>query len=198
MSEHYYTQNPTSLSNEREFKLSFMDAEYRFIYDNGVFSKGELDEGTALMLEAIDEVHGEVLDLGCGWGAVGTILGKRFEDARITMSDINERALDLSRKNLAMNGVKNARVVFSDGFDNIESTFDFIITNPPIRAGKQVIYSMFDEAIKRLNTNGKLILVIRKQQGALSALKHLEYANARIISKHKGFMVICAGGNENE
>lgn len=84
------------------------------------------------------------LDLGCGWGAVGVLLGKKYPDVSLLMADVNERAVALAAKNLARNGVKNARAVESDVYENVDGTFDFIVTNPPIRAGKAVIYSMFD------------------------------------------------------
>ncbi len=192
MSEHYYTHNPVSPSDERRFTLNFAGQEYSFLYDNGVFSKGRLDEGTAILLGALGEVYGDVLDLGCGWGPVGTILGKRHPDANILMTDVNERALELSRKNLILNGVNNARVLCSDGFENISGLFDFIVTNPPIRAGKQTIYAMFDGALEHLKSGGTLTVVIRKQQGAESALKFLAKANAEVIERQKGYWVIQA------
>jgi len=198
MNDQYYTSVPSSASNEREFALEFMGETCRFITDNGVFSKGELDEGTRIMLEALPEIRGRVLDLGCGWGPVGVILGKKYPDAEIVMADVNTRALELSEKNLRLNGVKNARTVQSDVYSGVEGAFDFIITNPPIRAGKQVIYSMFDGAKPRLTPGGSLIIVIRKQQGAPSAHRHLEevYGEAEIIAKEKSYWVIRTGNME--
>ena len=116
------------------------------------------------------------------------------------MADVNERAVALAAKNLARNGVKNARAVESDVYENVDGTFDFIVTNPPIRAGKAVIYSMFDGARDRLSPGGRLYVVIRKQQGAPSALRHMQelYASARVIAREKGFWVIeCEGKKED-
>ena len=198
MNEFYYTENPTSESNERSFTMEFLGETCRFTYDNGVFSKGELDEGTAYLLSALPPLGGRILDLGCGWGPVGVILGRKYPEAEIVMSDVNERALTLSRKNLAANGVKNASCLSSDGFEHIEGTFDAIVTNPPIRAGKEKIYAMFDTAMERLNEGGALYLVIRKQQGAESAVKYLSHYGVEILLKKKGFFVLKVGGNANE
>ena len=190
MNEHYYTSFPQSRSEEKFFELEFEGEKYSFVYDNGVFSKGRLDDGTRLLLETIGGVSGEVLDLGCGWGPVGTVLGRKAPSARILMSDVNERALSLAEKNLKMNRISNGRTCRSDGFSDIDGLFDCILTNPPIRAGKQVIYRMFDEALEHLKPGGELYIVIRRQQGAESALKYLQKADAQVLSRQKGYWVI--------
>ena len=192
MSEQYFTSVPESESRPFEFEAECLGQKLRFVCDSGVFSKGEIDEGTRILLGALPPLKGRILDLGCGWGPVGIVLGKIYPSADIVMSDVNQRAVELSKLNMAKNAVKNAAALVSDGFENIDGTFDCIITNPPIRAGKQVIYRLFDDAMKRLNQKGSLYIVIRRQQGAESALKHL--GNARVIEKHKGFWVIEAKG----
>ena len=169
------------------------ETETVFACDRGVFSKGEIDEGTRILLEALPPLKGRVLDLGCGWGPVGITLGKLYPEISVLMSDVNQRAVELAKTNIIKNGLKNAKAVVSDGFEQLEGTFDCIITNPPIRAGKQTIYRLFDDAIKHLNPGGSLFIVIRRQQGAESALKHLgEYA--RVLEQKKGFWVIEAKG----
>ena len=194
MSEHYYTENPNSEHDERRIAVKALGNELTFTTDAGVFSRDGLDRGTEALLEALPEpMTGRVLDLGCGWGAVGVALGKRWPGLEIVMTDINQRAADLARRNLAANGV-NARVVQGDGFEHVTGTFDAIITNPPIRAGKAVIYGLFRQARDFLNPGGALYIVIRKQQGAPSALKYLReiYAGAEVIDRSGGFHVICA------
>ena len=193
MSEHYYTSAPESESRPFEFEAECLGQKLVFACDKGVFSKGEIDEGTRILLEALPPLKGRVLDLGCGWGPVGITLGKLFPEIRVLMSDVNQRAVDLAKTNIKKNGLQNAEAVVSDGFEELEGAFDCIITNPPIRAGKQTIYRLFDDAIKHLNPGGSLFIVIRRQQGAESTLKHLE-ALARVIEKKKGFWVIEAKG----
>ena len=193
MSEHYYTSAPESESRPFEFEAECLGQKLVFACDRGVFSKGEIDEGARILLEALPLLKGRVLALGCGWGPMGITLGKLYPEINVLMSDVNQRAVELAKTNIKKNGIQNAEAVVSDGFEKIESAFDCIITNPPIRAGKQTIYRLFDDAVKRLNPGGSLFIVIRRQQGAESALKHLG-ERARVIEKKKGFWVIEAKG----
>jgi len=194
MSEHYYTNAPTSESDKRLFEGSFLGHQLKFYTDAGVFSKGELDKGTALLLSQLPPLSGAALDLGCGWGAIGVTLLKENPRLQVTMVDINERAVMLAKENLHLNGV-SARVLQSDGFLKIEADmFDAIVTNPPIRAGKQVIYALFEKSRSHLKDGGSLYMVIRKQQGADSAIKFLKtiYAQVTVLKKSGGFDIIRA------
>ena len=139
-------------------------------------------------------LHGAVLDMGCGWGPVGVSLKKDNPALRLTMVDVNLRALALSEKNAQQNGVQ-VEVLESDGFAALRGRkFDWVVTNPPIRAGKQVIYQMFADAAEQLNPDGGLCLVIRKQQGAESCVKYLKtlYGQVETLKKSGGFWVLCA------
>ena len=191
MNDHYYTVNPTSDHDERTIYANVIGVSSKFTTDAGVFSRDGLDTGTRVLLEALPELHGRVLDLGCGWGAVGVTLAKKYPDAQIVMTDVNQRAADLSKRNLAANGAK-AEVFQGDGFENVPGAFDFVITNPPIRAGKAAIYGMFADAKERLNPGGRLFIVIRKQQGAPSALKYLKelFGDSEVVDREAGFWVI--------
>jgi len=191
MNDHYYTVNPTSAHDVRTVAVDVLGVSARFDTDAGVFSRDGLDTGTRALLEALPALHGRILDLGCGWGPVGTVLKKKYPGAQIVMTDVNQRAVELSRKNLRLNGAE-ADVYQGDGFENVPGSFDFIITNPPIRAGKAAIYAMFAEARRRLNPGGALYIVIRKQQGAPSALKYLKeiFDEAEVIDREAGFWTI--------
>ena len=193
MPDHYYTEIPNSAHDERRVALRALGNELTFITDAGVFSRDGLDRGTEVLLEALPPLAGRVLDLGCGWGAVGVALGKRWPELEIVMTDINSRAVALARRNLAENGVK-ATVVQGDGFAPVEGRFDAIVTNPPIRAGKAVVYGLFAQARDYLEPGGALYAVIRKQQGAPSALKYLReiYGSAEIVDRASGFHVLRA------
>ncbi len=193
MPDHYYTENPNSAHDERRITLTALGNALTFTTDAGVFSRDGLDRGTEVLLEALPPLSGRVLDLGCGWGAVGVALGKRWPGLEIVMTDINSRAVELARCNLAENGV-TATVLQGDGFAAVSGSFDAIVTNPPIRAGKAVIYGLFEQARAFLKPGGALYIVIRKQQGAPSALKFLKenYAAAEIIDRSSGFHVIRA------
>ena len=193
MPDHYYTENPVSAHGERRVALQALGNALTFITDAGVFSRDGLDRGTEVLLNALPPLEGRVLDLGCGWGAVGVALGKRYPDLDIVMTDINSRAVGLTRRNLAENGV-TATVLQGDGFAAVEGCFDAIVTNPPIRAGKAVVYGLFAQAREHLNPGGALYAVIRKQQGAPSALKYLReiYSRAEIVDRGSGFHVMRA------
>ena len=169
----------------------------RFTTDAGVFSRGELDAGTRILLEALPErMEGRILDLGCGWGPIGISVKKRWPETEVWMADVNLRALEWTRKNAVRNGVP-VRCLESDGFSGLAGEmFDAILTNPPIRAGKQVIYQMFADAREHLNPGGSLCLVIRKRQGAESCLKYLKtiYPEAEKLDRSGGFWVLAAKG----
>ena len=192
MAEHYYTNNPTSEHEERSFRAVFAGRVLAFDTDAGVFSKQHVDPGSELLCKALPDTLGSrVLDMGCGWGAMTIMTLARFPKAEITMADVNERALALAVSNVEKNHMK-ATAILSDGFEKVEGEFDAVITNPPIRAGKAVIYKMFEDAKAHLVPGGALYLVIRKQQGAPSALKFLKelYGKAEVIERDGGYWII--------
>jgi len=192
MADHYFTSAPTSEHEERSFRAVFAGRVLAFDTDAGVFSKQHVDPGSELLCKALpDDLSGDVLDMGCGWGAMTIMTLARFPKVNVTMADVNERALALAVSNVAKNRMQ-AKAVLSDGFEKIEGEFDAVITNPPIRAGKAVIYKMFEDAKAHLREGGRLILVIRKQQGAPSALKFLKelYGKAEVIERDGGYWII--------
>ena len=204
MNDQYYTADPTSESKPVPCAFPYRGYGLNFMTDAGVFSKGELDVGSRLLLDALPALTGDVLDLGCGWGAIGVAIAKANKNACVIMADVNHRALDLSRANCERNGV-TAEVIESDGMSAVMGrTFDAVVTNPPIRAGKQVIYKMFADAARSLNAGGALYLVIRKQQGAESCVKYLKtlYNEVEKLDKSAGFWVLKASepkeGNTDE
>ena len=194
MTEHYYSKTPGVEHDEKRVIFEALGLRFQCDTDAGVFSRDGLDMGTRILLEALPEVSGRALDLGCGWGAVGVALGKRYPGAELLLTDVNERATALAERNLRTNGVANARVVCGDGFEAVEGTFDLIALNPPIRAGKEVVYGLFASAAAHLAPGGALYIVIRKQQGAESAQKYLKtiYQSVERIARDKGYWVLRA------
>ena len=188
----HYFENDNNLKSEiKEFEMVMNGVNFHFCTDNGVFSKGELDFGTSLLIKNVlkEELFGDILDLGCGYGPIGIIIQK-LSNANVTMVDINKRALHLSKMNAKKNGVV-VDIIESDGFSNIEKQYDFIISNPPVRVGKKKMYEMIIDAKKHLKDSGKLIVVLRKEQGALSFIKDMNvYYSVNVIDKEKGFLII--------
>ena len=194
MADHYFSQSPQSAHRPGECRFEYRGHALAFETDAGVFSRDGVDKGTALLLGALPDLPGNVLDLGCGWGALGISVAKANPGARVTMCDINRRAVELSEGNARRNGVA-VRVLQSDGFEALaEERFSCILTNPPIRAGKQVIYDLFQKSAAHLLPGGALYLVIRKQQGAPSALAflHTVYPKVQVLEKSGGFWMIKA------
>ena len=194
MNEQYYTADPTSKSRPVPCSFVYRGKSMLFQTDSGVFSRGELDQGTRLLIDALPELSGDVLDLGCGWGAIGVSVARANPSAHVTMADVNHRALGLCEQNAASNHV-TAEILESDGMAALtDRRFDTIITNPPIRAGKQVIYKMFADGAQCLKEGGALYLVIRKQQGAESCMKYLRtlYQSVEKLTKSGGFWVLKA------
>lgn len=189
----HYFENDNNLKSEiKEFKLSFAGFDFRFKTDNGVFSKGELDYGTFLLLDTIknNNLFGNILDLGCGYGAIGIILKKIF-DCSMIMVDINKRAVHLTKMNIKDNNLEDVNVINSDGYESIDSEFDFIVTNPPIRVGKKKLYDLIITGKKYLKKDGIIYLVIRKEQGANSFINDMKkYYEVDILNKSKGFYII--------
>ena len=194
VNDQYYTADPTSESKPTPCAFPYRGYGLNFMTDAGVFSKGELDVGSRLLLDALPALSGDVLDIGCGWGAIGVAVAKANKAARVTMVDVNRRALSLCRQNCTRNGV-TAEVIESDGMAEVLGRkFNAIVTNPPIRAGKQVIYKMFADAAASLHEGGALYLVIRKQQGAESCVKYLKtlFNEVEKLDKSGGFWVLKA------
>ena len=187
-----YFDNDKNIKSERKIiKFNFDNKVFSIYSDNGVFSKDRFDYGTRVLLSSIDidSLSGNVLDLGCGLGVVGIILGTFNKGINIDMVDINERAIDLAKNNLVLNNVK-ANVFVSDIYSNIDNKYDFIITNPPIRAGKNVIRGFLLGSYDYLKDDGILYFVMRKDHGVKSMIKELSVKfNTSIVNKDKGFYV---------
>lgn len=187
-----YFDNDILKSNIKQFETRILDNNYTFYTDNGVFSKDKLDFGTRILLESIpiNDICGTVLDVGCGYGVIDIVLD-RITKANFEGIDVNKRALHLANMNKKLN--KSQKVIFyeSNMYENVDKQYDAIITNPPIRAGKQIVYGIVMNARNYLKDNGVLYIVIRKEQGAKSMLKDLEkYYITEILNKSKGFFVI--------
>ena len=191
MSKMYYAENPDAAHDIHELRVDLLGEKMTFLTDAGVFSKKMVDFGSQLLLKCLEVNQGEtVLDVGCGYGPLGLSLAKAY-GVQATMVDINNRALDLARQNAERNKVE-ATIFQSNIYEQVEGTFDHVISNPPIRAGKQVVHEIIEKSKDFLVTDGDLTIVIQKKQGAPSAKSKMEevFGNCEIVKKDKGYYIL--------
>lgn len=189
-----YFDNVDLKSNIEKYKTRIFDKEFCFNTDNGVFSKSKLDFGTRCLLEnlPLEEIKGEILEVGCGYGVIPIILTRIVDKIEsFDAVDVNKRALHLAEMNKKENFAPKVNFFLSDCYKNINKKYDVIISNPPIRAGKNIEYEIVMNARNYLKEDGKLFIVINKDQGAKSLYKDLEKVyKCELINKKKGFWII--------
>lgn len=191
MTKMYFAENPDAEHDIHELKVQLLGQKMTFLTDAGVFSKKMIDYGSQALLKCLDFHKQEsVLDVGCGYGTLGLTLVKAKE-VEATLVDINQRALDLARQNAERNQVL-ATIFQSNLYQNVEGRFHHIISNPPIRAGKQVVHKVIAGSYAHLLDGGDLTIVIQKKQGAPSAKAKMEdvFGNCEILKKDKGYYIL--------
>ena len=191
---HYFQDDPNLASNYKKISFEVNGITMNLLTDNGVFSKNRVDEGSLAFLRVLLplELGKNILDLGCGYGTIGLTLAIAKKEARVTLADVNARALNMCKKNAeALNLSQRVTILQSDIYEKIEGPYDSIVVNPPIRAGKAVTYRMYEEAKQYLIDGGSLFIVIRKAQGAESAAKYIEsiFGNIKMLDRHKGYHI---------
>ena len=191
---HYFKDDPNLASNIKEIKFEVNGLIMNLFTDNGVFSKGKVDEGSLAFLKVLLplDLGKNILDLGCGYGTLGLTLAVAKKEARVTLADINPRALNMCKRNAELHNLSNrVTILQSDIYEKIEGPYDSIVVNPPIRAGKKVTYRMYEEAKQYLIDGGSLYIVIRKAQGAESASKYIEtiFGNVTLLKREKGYYI---------
>jgi len=197
--EHYFSKETSKESNIKTIEYKVNDKKFKFKTDNAVFSKDKIDFASDLLIKGIleeDILEGKVLDVGCGYGTISVAVYKETLD--ITMIDVNLRAMNLAKENLEINGAV-AKVIESDAYENVEGKYNFIITNPPIRAGKKKVHEILIGAYEYLEDDGVLYFVMNKKHGFDSAKKKLEELfDIQILNRKDGFRVVrCNKKKEN-
>lgn len=195
---HYYDENPEVESEESLFTYSYDNHDLELVTDAGVFSKGKIDFGSDLLVKTFLKTYPpgptkNIIDVGCGYGPIGLMIAKVSPHHEVTMVDVNQRALNLSRKNKKRNRIDNVEVKESDGLSQVEdNTYDFVLTNPPIRAGKEVVHRILEDAYVKLKFDGELFVVIQKKQGMPSAKKKMQetFDNVEVLEKSKGYYIL--------
>lgn len=195
---HYYTENQEQLpSNPSSYEFYFNNHHFTFHTDDGVFSKGYIDYGSYALLKAYvpNKIEGPVLDMGAGYGPIGITISTIFEQ-EVYMCEINQRAFGLIEKNIEVNGAKNCKAFQGNLYESLPENvlFSSILTNPPIRAGKAVVNSIYDGAFSHLVNGGELWVVIQKKQGAPSSKEYIAnlFGNCAIVDRNKGYYILKA------
>ena len=191
MTKMYFAENPDANHDIHELKVELLGESMTFLTDAGVFSKKMIDYGSRVLLSALGFNKKEtLLDVGCGYGTLGLTLAKA-QGLEVTLVDINQRALDLARKNADANQV-SADIFQSNVYEHVTGQFHHIISNPPIRAGKQVVHEVISGSYDHLLEDGDLTIVIQKKQGAPSAKAKMEevFGNCETLKKDKGYYIL--------
>ena len=198
----YYAENPTSQHDEHVVDYRVNDIHLKFTTDAGVFSKMRVDYGSGVLIKKMADVNfpsNNILDVGTGYGPLGLFAAKFWPTQTVEMVDVNQRGLDLAKKNAELNHIDNVAIFASDVYSNIapEKKYGLIVTNPPIRAGKTVVSNILSGAKSHLVSGGVLLVVIQKKQGEPSARKLLTktFGNCTILKRDKGYYVLQAVNN---
>jgi 16S rRNA (guanine1207-N2)-methyltransferase len=190
MTSHYFTDDKPQ-GAEKTFTLRYGGNELIFTSGAGIFSHGEADRQSMFLINNITVKKGEsTLDLGCGYGLIGITLAKTY-NCNLTMSDITEKAVYFAEKNVIQNGV-NAVVIKSDGFINIAEKFDIITLNPPVHAGKETCFGLYEEAAEHLTAGGKFYMVIADKHGTKSHIKKLNevFDSVKVTAQKSGVNIL--------
>ncbi len=198
----YYAENPTSQHDEHVVDYRVNDIDLKFTTDAGVFSKMRVDYGSGVLIKKMADVNfpsNNILDVGTGYGPLGLFAAKFWPTQTVEMVDVNQRGLDLAKKNAELNHIDNVAIFVSDVYSNIapEKKYGLIVTNPPIRAGKTVVSNILSGAKSHLVGGGVLLVVIQKKQGEPSARKLLTktFGNCTVLKRDKGYYVLQAVNN---
>lgn len=193
--EHYFSAHAGEEFRSRFITVTLAGRELTLETAGGVFSPEHLDTGTRVLLETVPEppATGNLLDIGCGWGPIALELALLSPEATVWAVDVNERSLELMRRNSARAGCSNIRVCLPDEVP-ADLRFDAIWSNPPIRVGKAELHAILNRWLPRLATGSVGYLVVAKQLGGDSLQQWLAetFAGAEVerVTTDKGFRVL--------
>ncbi|SEP95871.1 16S rRNA (guanine1207-N2)-methyltransferase [Ignavigranum ruoffiae] len=198
MTEQYFEHQPHSADHPQTFEFSFKHKTYTFQTNAGVFSKSQIDYGSQVLLESFlsnyqVENQEKILELGSGYGPISIILNQELPQTKITAVEINRRAYELAKQNAELNQASSIQWLLTDAINlQLMDRYQWVLTNPPIRAGKHVIQRFVAVAYEHLLENGRLVLVIQKKQGAPSMKKYMEevFGNVERLKQDKGYWIL--------
>jgi 16S rRNA (guanine1207-N2)-methyltransferase len=192
--DHYFSQRPTSKPRYGLIRTQLRGRFFEFLTASGVFSKKRVDLGTSLLIESmVLPESGSVLDLGCGYGAVGVVAAVLNPRLRVFMVDVNERAVRLARKNAEGNGAANTEFECGFLYEPVDDMrFDVILSNPPVSAGMKVVLSVIEQAPSHLADNGVFEMVVRSKIGGTRLMRVIEeaFGNVEVLARQSGYRVL--------
>ncbi|WP_251716755.1 class I SAM-dependent methyltransferase [Lactobacillus agrestimuris] len=196
----YFAENPNTAHDERIVDYHIDGIDLKFNTDAGVFSKLRVDYGSGVLIKSMKDIDfpkENILDVGTGYGPIGLFAAKFWPDQVVDMIDVNERGLDLAKRNAQLNHINNVNIYASDVYSQVDKRYGLILTNPPIRAGKKIVSTILAEAKEHLVKAGVLLVVIQKKQGEPSARKLMEatFGNCEIVTRDKGYYILKAINN---
>lgn len=201
VAETYFSERPRSRPDRREYRFLYRGELLGFTVDSGVFSTRGLDPGTALLIEHLSAAPTDrILEVGCGWGAVGVAAARLAPEGRVVLTDVNRRAARLAEENLARNRATNAEVRVGNLFEPVgNETFDLIVSNPPYRAGRPLVLTLLEQAAAHLRAGGRLLLVGKGSQGILYYQEWLRThwgGRVEVLGRRSGYRVLEARPTE--
>ena len=195
-SEHYFDAFPKSEAKLGLIRTSLRGESFEFLTASSVFSKKRVDLGTRLLIEAmVLPETGSVLDVGCGYGAVGIAAAASNPKVHVIMTDVNMRAVRLAKRNIEINKVTNAEVRYGYLYEPVEElTFNCVLSNPPVSAGMDTVKAIITEAPKVMASKATFQMVVRSKIGAktLPPFFNETFGNCAVLAIESGYRVLKA------
>ncbi|MGE5638183.1 MAG: class I SAM-dependent methyltransferase [Chloroflexota bacterium] len=196
LSEHYYSTKPVSEAKRGLIQTHLHSKFFEFVTASSVFSKKQVDAGTKLLIDSmILPTHGRVLDVGCGYGAVGITAASLKPTLQIILTDVNMRAVRLAQENVEKNRITNAEVRWGYLYEPVEGlTFNCILSNPPVSAGMAIVKAIITEATNVMVRKATLQMVVKSKIGAktLPTVFNESFGNCTILARKSGYRVFIA------
>jgi 16S rRNA (guanine1207-N2)-methyltransferase len=193
---HYFTEKPKSKLKLGLIRTNLRGIPFQFLTASGVFSKKHVDLGTRLLIESmILPESGYVLDIGCGYGAVGIAAATFNPNIHVIMVDVNERAVWLTKQNIQINHLKNAEARRGHLYTPVKDlTFNCILSNPPVSAGMEKVKAIITEAPKHMNSKGKFQMVTKSKIAGkrLRLIFEETFGNVEVLARKSGYRVLIA------
>ena len=194
--EHYFSELPKSEARLGMVHTRLRGEPFKFLTASSVFSKKQVDPGTRLLIEAMQlPDKGNVLDVGCGYGAVGIAAAASNPKLHVVMTDVNMRAVQLARRNIKINNVRNAEVRHGYLYEPIkDSAFNCVLSNPPVSAGMEIVKALITQAPQVMLGEATFQMVIRSKIGAktLPSVFNEAFGNCLVLERKSGYRVLMA------